>query len=306
MTLLPHTSSPSVQIRDGIGMAVSKSGLRVHERLALPNCTVSLPMLQFALKNAPEGYSVRLTSTRLEFEAPGFSAKVPLVDEPELSEPEKHADSAKVDFGILKRLSACALPNPGRLELEHVHVSGGICAGSNGRMLATEEIDCPLKFEVHSSVFPMLEAKTYEVSVGEKSVRINLDEGCIWTPRPASDFDVALKGRSLTETIEGESAAIRSDDVVSVLRSASQVAESVELEFKPDRIVIHTPDSASYFSKDIIGKPSGTSVVRLNPKYMLAALNAVGDEFVDLFVTERSAFVKGAKCRAICMGMKRT
>lgn len=49
MTLLPHTASPSVQIRSGIGMAVSLTGIRVHEPLALPDCAVSLQMLKLSL-----------------------------------------------------------------------------------------------------------------------------------------------------------------------------------------------------------------------------------------------------------------
>ena len=301
MTLLPHTSSPSVHIRSGVGMAVSLTGLRVHEPLALPDCTVSLQMLKFALDNAPEGFTATATDKHLEITAPGFSAKVPVVVEESLPEPEIHQKFIELDFTAIRRLSACCSPKePGREILECVKLHGGKAASSNGRIFVLETGFPDIDLEIHRSHLAAIGDGVHSVSASEKSVCVTTDKGTMWLPRFAASFNI-VEACSRLLVISGPNAAVKTSDVSEALKTAAQIVEKVEVLFLDDGIQIHTPN----FSKRITAKPTATARICLNPKYLLACLSAVGDEFVDLFVSDSiSMGIKGQKAQAVCMGIR--
>lgn len=314
MTLIPHTSSQSVQIRNGVGMAVSLQGMRVHERLSLPDCTVSLPMLKFALASAPDGFTAQVAESHLELTAPGFCTKIPLLVEPELPPAETHARVFTLDCELVKRLSVCcALKEPTREILEYVQIKKGYAAASNGRILvmATGLPDCEL--EIHRSHLSFIGDGDRTVSVSEKSVCVQDELGAFWFPRPVVGMDLVDGCRKLDQHVSGSSAAVKTDDVITAVRTASQIVEKIEIKFLPDLVQIHTPDNAAYFSQEVIAKTSLDSVACVypnacvNPKYLLACLQAVGEEFVDLFISPYlSMAVKGQKAHAVCMGMRKS
>ena len=308
MTLLPHTSSQSIQIRNGVGMAISLQGMRVHERLSLPDCTVSLPMLKFALASAPDGFTAQVTESHLEISAPGFSTRIPLLVEPELPPAETHARVFTLDCEMVKRLSACCtLKEPTREILEYVQIKKGYAAASNGRIfvMATGLPDCEL--EIHRSHLSFIGDGDRTVSVSEKSVCVQDELGAFWFPRPVVGMDLVDGCQKLDQHVSGVTAAVKSDDVITAVRTASQIVEKIEVRFLTDGIQIHTPDNAAYFSQRIVAKPSGTAEACVNPKYLLACLQAVGEEFVDLFISPYSSMaVKGQTAHSVCMGMRKS
>ena len=307
MTLLPHTSSQSIQIRQSVGMAVSPQGMRVHERLNLPDCTVSLPMLKFALASAPEGFTASVTGSHLELSAPGFSTKIPLLVEPEFPPAETHARVFTLDCEFIKRLSACCSPKePTREILEYVQIKNGHAAASNGRMfvMSTGLPDCEL--EIHRSHLSFIGDGERTVSVSDKSVCVQDELGAFWFPRPVVGMDLVEGCRKLDQHVSGFSAAVKTEDIITAVRTASQIVEKIEVRFLTDGIQIHTPDNSAYFSQRIVAKPSGTAEACVNPKYLLACLQAVGEEFVDLFISKHGSIaVKGQKAHAVCMGMRK-
>lgn len=308
MTLLPHTASPSVQIRSGIGMAVSLTGIRVHEPLALPDCAVSLQMLKFALDNAPDGFASKVTESHLELSAPGFSTKIPLLVEEPLPEPELHQKFTDLDFAALRRLSACSSVNePARYILEHVCMSGGYMAASTGRIFALAPDASDVDLEIHRSHLAIVGDGIHPVSVSEKSVCVQVQSGTLWLPRFNANINLIASCKLLLEHVSGSVAAVKTEDVTSALKTASQIVEEIEVQFLTDGIQIHTPDNSVYFSQRITAKPSAEAFVAVNPKYILACLQAVGEEFVDLFISQYcSMAVKGQKTQAVCMGIRKT
>ena len=308
MTLLPHTASPSVQIRSGIGMAVSLTGMRVHEPLELPDCAVSLQMLKFALDNTPDGFASKVAASHLELSAPGFSTKIPLLVEEPLPEPELHQRFTDLDFTALRRLSACCSQHDvARPVLEYVCLSGGSVAASTGKVFALAG-DMPCDgLEIHRSHLAVIGDGIHPVSVSVKSVCVQTPNGTLWLPRPASEINVVDGCKRLLEHVSGSVASVKTDDVISALKIASQIVEKIEVQFLSGGIQIHTPDNAAYFSQRIIAKPSAEASVAVNPKFLLACLQAVGEEFVDLFISPFcSMAVKGQKTQAVCMGMRKT
>lgn len=308
MTLLHHTSSPSVQIRSGIGMAVSLTGMRVHEPLALPDCTVSLQMLKFALDNAPEGFGSKVTASHLELSAPGFSTKIPLLVEEPLPEPELHQKFTDLDFAALRRLSACCSQHDvARPAMEYVHLSGSSAAASNGKIFAlASDMPCD-ELEIHRSHLAIVGDGIHPVSVSEKSVCVQVQSGTLWLPRFNANINLIASCKRLLEHVSGSVAAVKTEDVTSALKTASQIVEKIEVQFLTDGIQIHTPDNSAYFSQRITAKPSAEAFVAVNPKYILACLQAVGEEFVDLFISQYcSMAVKGQKTQAVCMGIRKT
>lgn len=308
MTLLPHTSSPSVQIRSGIGMAVSLTGMRVHEPLELPDCTVSLQMLKFALDNAPDGFASKVTASHLELSAHGFSTKIPLLVEEPLPEPELHQRFTDLDFTALRRLSACCSQHDvARPVLEYVCLSGSSAAAATGKVFALAgDMPCD-ELEIHRSHLAVVGDGIHPVSVSPKSVCVQTSGGTLWLPRPASSMNLVEGCKRLLEHVSGSVAAVKTEDVISALKTASQIVEKIEVQFLSDGIQIHTPDNAAYFSQRIIAKTSAEASVAVNPKFLLSCLQAVGEEFVDLFISQYgSVAVKGQKTQAVCMGMRKT
>jgi hypothetical protein len=300
MTTLQKSGSSVVHIRNGIGMAIGKSGIRIHEKIDLPDCIVSLPMLELAL-NRPG--TATLTKSHLVISSESRTVKVPIVDEEPIPEPEKHGEQFKLSLSPLRRAFLCNPPTPARAPLEELSSDEKHCCGTDGRMMViinSERIGS--KFQIHRSALPLIEDDNVMASVGKNSVSLESGGVRIWVQNHAAPFDVANGCKTIfKQSAPAVLGKFKSAEVLDVLQQISNISESVRL-MAGNGVLEFSTDA---FSERINIEGSIAGEIRLNPKYLLPAIKAVASESVGFGFNENlSIRLQSEDANAIVCGMR--
>ena len=311
MTLLHSTKSATVSIRNGIGHAYSVTGMWVQEPLAgIPDCVLSLPLLQNALRNLPSDAAPRIAGSKLEWIGAGFRWSIPLLaDEPAF----ERADSAElwrseIDTGLLKQAAYACSDEVAREPLWYVDVAGDYVGASNGRCGVL--LDNPNRqsgeFQVHKSVVALLPEGKVTVVKYDNATAFEWREHRISMADCAQPMQLCkMIGQVMPSGNHFGSAVVSKcmfSDALATACACCQDGSNMRTALAGNELVIEAGKDAS-FRRELPIEGSGQSELTLNPRFVSMAIRGLSDRIEVAFFKDAIRLVSG-KSKAVVMAIR--